>query len=83
MRLDNAEELIKQRNLLTKEIDDLSKPVYALCMKGVCTTYYIIEKSKVDEDQVKKVIKARNTLTKKINELGSNNSYLPFNVNCV
>ena len=68
---------------MTKEIDDLSKPVYVLCMKGVCTTYYIIEKSEVDEDQVKKVIKARNALTKKINELGSNNSYLPFNVNCV
>ena len=37
----------------------------------------------MDEDKIKKVTKARNALTKKINELGSNNSYLPFNVNCV
>ena len=37
----------------------------------------------MNEKEVKKVIKAQNALTKKINELGSNNSYLPFNVNCV
>ena len=41
-----------------------------------CTSYklYLLnytEKSKEDEDQVKKIIQARNALTRKINELGT------------
>lgn len=32
LHLDDIKELIKKRNLLTKEIDDLSKPVDVLCM---------------------------------------------------
>ena len=63
MCLDDIKELIKQRNLLTKQIDELSKPVDVLLKVCTILTKLMIEKNKEDEGEVRKAIQAQNDLT--------------------
>ena len=70
--------MIKQRNLLTKQINELSKlSQYMLLWNVSAIQNFITEKSKGNIDEVKKTIEARNKLTREINELST--IILPFN----